>query len=146
MSRTRELSSDLVVYAVRLVRSVRRAQETPAAIRVLSLLDEHGPIGVTALAAADRCTQPTMSGLVGSLEDRGLVTRVPHPDDARSRLLSLTEAGRHELEEVRRVNGETVAARLAASGGHTEEELATAVAVLRDVLQAADPDDGRSSR
>ena len=76
-----ELSSDLVVYAARLVRAVRRANELPAGFRVLSLLDEHGPLGITALATADRCSQPTMSGAVSALADRGWVDKQPNPEE-----------------------------------------------------------------
>ena len=62
-----EQSSELVVYAARLVRAVRRRVGHPSGIRILSLLDELGPQGVTALAEADRSSQPTMSGAVRQL-------------------------------------------------------------------------------
>ena len=132
----RELSSDLVVYAARLVRAVRRALEQPAGIRVLSLLDEYGALGITQLAAADRSSQPTMSGAVAGLVDRGWVDKQPNPADARGSVVTLTDAGRAELQRTRRMNGELVAARLATASGHGVEDLATAVAVLRDVLAA----------
>ena len=135
----RELSSDLVVYAARLVRAVRRALEQPAGIRVLSLLDEYGALGITQLAAADRSSQPTMSGAVAGLVERGWVDKQPNPADARGTVVTLTEAGRQELRRIRGLNGELVAARLAAHGPHRTEDLATAVAVLRDVL-ADDPE------
>jgi len=134
----RELSSDLVVYAARLIRAVRRALEQPAGIRVLSLLDEHGALGITQLAAADRSSQPTMSGAVAALVERGWVDKQPNPADARGSVVTLTDAGRAELQRTRRLNGELVAARLAAHGEHSTEELATAVAVLRSIL-ATDP-------
>ena len=38
------LASDLVIQAARLVRAVRRRLELPAGVRVLSVLDEHGPL------------------------------------------------------------------------------------------------------
>jgi DNA-binding MarR family transcriptional regulator len=131
-----ESSSDLVMYAARLLRAVRRANEFPAGFRVLSLLDEHGPLGISALASADRCSQPTMSGAVRQLADQGLVDKQRNPDDARGSVVTLTPAGRRELTEVRRINGEVVAARL--DGRHSPAEIATAVAVLRDVLDSID--------
>ncbi|MFC4785298.1 MarR family winged helix-turn-helix transcriptional regulator [Nocardioides sp. MAHUQ-72] len=141
--RLQELSSDLVVYAARLVRAVRRALEQPAGIRVLSLLDEYGPLGITQLAAADRSSQPTMSGAVAGLVERGWVDKQPNPADARGSVVTLTEDGRRELDRVRRMNGELVAARLADHHEHTAEDLATAVAVLRDVLgEAPDTEKG----
>lgn len=127
------LSGDLVMYAARLVRAVRRVVDSPAGVRVLSLLDELGPQGVSALAAADRCSQPTMSGTVNGLLERGWVTKSAHPSDARSTLVDLTAAGRAELARIRRDNGQVVAERLAARA-HSPEEVARAVALLRDLL------------
>ena len=42
-------------------------QQLPAGARVLSLLDQHGPLGVGALATVDRCSQPTMSATVAAV-------------------------------------------------------------------------------
>src|SRR3954452_12086165 len=139
-----ELASDLVVYAARLVRAVRRDLELPAGTRVISLLDEHGPLGITQLAAADRCSQPTMSAAVSQLVEHGWVTKSPNPDDARGSLVTLTDAGRAELARVRRSHGERVAALVAAHPTHSFEELATAVAVLRDVLASGTTEKGIS--
>ncbi|HET7385199.1 MAG TPA: MarR family transcriptional regulator [Nocardioidaceae bacterium] len=132
----REASSDLVVHAARLVRAVRRLVAQPAGIRVLSLLDEHGALGITQLAELDRCAQPTMSGAVGHLVEQGWAAKQPHPDDARASLVSLTDRGRETLARYRREYGEAIAARLLAHGRHSDADLATAVAVLRDVLDA----------
>lgn len=128
-----DLASDLVVLAARLTRAVRREVDHPAGARALSLLDEHGPSGVTSLAAADRCSQPTMTATVKVLRDQGLVDRQPHPTDGRAHVVALTDAGRAELARIRRANAELVTARLDATH-HTAEEVAIAVAVLRDVL------------
>jgi DNA-binding MarR family transcriptional regulator len=135
-----ELSSDLVVHAARLVRAVRRASNQPAGLRVLSLLDEYGAMGITQLADVDRSSQPSMSGTVNDLLERGWVTKKPHPDDARSSLVGLSRSGRATLARFRRQNGRAVAGRLAAHGRHRAEDLAAAVAVLRDVLEH-DPND-----
>ncbi|MDN4172525.1 MarR family transcriptional regulator [Nocardioides sp. SOB77] len=129
-----ELASDLVVHAARLVRAVRRTLDLPAGVRLLSILDEHGPLGVSRLAVLDRCSQPTMSAAVAAAADRGWVDKQPNPDDARSSVVTLTRAGRAELARIRRTNGETVAARLAALPQHSRQDVATAVAVLRDLL------------
>jgi DNA-binding MarR family transcriptional regulator len=131
----RDLSNDLVVLSARLVREVRRnSSDVPAAsLRLMSMLDELGPSAVGALAQADQCTQPTMTGIVNGLVAKGWVRREPHPDDARSTLISMTQEGRRKLTAVRRRNATVVAERIAGSG-HTAEELATAVAVLSDLL------------
>lgn len=128
------LASDLVTQAARLVRSVRQRFELPAVVRVLSVLDEHGPMTVTQLAAAYSCTQPTMTGLVNQLLEQGWATKEPHPTDTRSSLVGPTAAGATELGRVRRLTGEAIAARLADHRELTTEELRTAVALLRGLL------------
>jgi DNA-binding MarR family transcriptional regulator len=127
------LASDLVVLAARLTRAVRRELEHPAGVRALSLLDELGPTGVTALATADRCSQPTMTATVKALLEQGYVDREPHPTDGRAHVVVLTDSGRAELARIRRANAELVMARLSETH-RTAEEVATTVAVLRDVL------------
>ncbi|HET7172666.1 MAG TPA: MarR family transcriptional regulator [Nocardioidaceae bacterium] len=128
------LGSELVVLSARLVRAVRRALEQPTGVRTLSLLDEHGPSTVTQLAQADRCSQPTMTGTVNVLVGHGWVRRTPHPADARSSLVELTDEGRRLLASTRRGHGATVAERLARTNRFGTEELGTAVALLREIL------------
>lgn len=134
-----DLASELVVQAARLVRTIRREAELPAGTRVLSLLDQYGPLGVTALAVLDGSSQPTTSGAVAPLVAQGLVTKAPNPDDGRGTVVTLTAAGSAELARVREANGRRVAERLAAhhratGTATTPDELATAVAVLQRVL------------
>lgn len=131
----RELSNDLVVLSARLVREVRRHNEDvpTASIRLMSLLDQFGPSTVGDLATADRCSQPTMSGIVNGMADKGWVRRDPNPEDSRSTLVSMTAVGRDRLGAVRDQNSALVAQRIADSG-RSEKELATAVSVLSDLL------------
>ena len=129
-----QLGGELTLYAARLVRLLRRELPQPVGMRVLSVLDESGPLGVTQLAVIDQCSQPTMSGIVHGLVDRGWVRKEPDPGDARSTLVSLTPAGRAVLTEARAANGAAIADRLAAAG-IPAADLATAVTVLRTVLE-----------
>ena len=139
-----DLATALVVHAGRLVRAVRRDLELPAVTRVVSLLDEHGPLGITQLATLDRCSQPTMSAAVAQLTERGWVTKQPNAEDARGTDVALTDAGRAELGRVRRLYGERIGALVAAHPTLTTEDLATAVAVLRGVLGAGSTEKGNS--
>ncbi|KRF17641.1 MarR family transcriptional regulator [Nocardioides sp. Soil797] len=131
-------SSDLATYAARFVRASRQHihHTPPAGIRVLSLLDEHGPSGVSRLAALDRCSQPTMSGAVAGLVERGWVTKEADPHDARASLVALADPGREALAVVRRRNAEAVSAAISDHPTLTSEDLDTAVAVLAAVLEA----------
>lgn len=128
------LGSDVVVHAARVIRLVRQSLDLPAGVRVLALIDQHGPQTITALAQADGCSQPTMSGTVSDLVAREWVGKQPHPTDARSCVVGLTDRGRAALNEIRRNSGALIAQRL---WGHTPEEIATAVEVLRAITEAA---------
>lgn len=143
-----ELSAELVLYTGRLVRAVTRksvglSTDVPtASLRLLSQVDELGPVTIGALAAADRCSQPTMSAGVQALCERGWAAKTPNPEDARSSLVTLTEAGRSVLTEARRARAAVVADRFRSDPNHDEQDLATAVAVLRALLEQPDDEEG----
>ncbi|WP_269857561.1 MarR family winged helix-turn-helix transcriptional regulator [Streptomyces sp. RPT161] len=65
----------------------------------LRRLEQAGPIRLTALAAAEGVTQPSMTQLVQRLERQGLATRVGDPQDGRVCLVAITDAGREVLAE-----------------------------------------------
>lgn len=125
-------AADLVVYAGRLIRHVRRDIGVPAAYRVLAVLDEVGPVGISQLAAADGSSQPTMSAQVAAMVADGLVTKEPHPSDARASVITITDVGRKRLTEHRQHIADAVRARLAT---HSPDEIAAAIAVLRSLSE-----------
>lgn len=131
-------SGNLVTNAARLVRASRQHihHTPPAGVRVLSLLDEHGPSGISRLAHHDRCSQPTMSGTVSGLVERGWVEKTTDQADARASLVHLTDEGRAALHVVRQRNAEAVARAITDHPTLTPDDLDTAVAVLAAVLEA----------
>jgi len=66
------------------------------AARVLNAIG-HGRGDVAELRDYLGLDSGLMSRLLRSLEDEGLVTTMPHPDDARRRIAKLTRSGRHEF-------------------------------------------------
>lgn len=136
------LSSELVIAAGRLVRAVSRRtrSDVPAAtLRMLSQIDELGPVSVSGLATADRCSQPTASAAVQALVERGWAARRPHPTDARSTLVELTTDGAAVLAETRRRNGALVAERLRRHPTDVDD-LSAAVALLKGLLAETEPE------
>ncbi|HEY0316795.1 MAG TPA: MarR family winged helix-turn-helix transcriptional regulator [Solirubrobacterales bacterium] len=100
---TAALASDLRVVLGRLLRRLRAEHRFPYTQGVvLGRLDREGVRSVSDLAAAERVRPQSMAQTVGDLEADGLVARRPDPDDRRRALVSLTEAGRAELEAERR--------------------------------------------
>jgi DNA-binding MarR family transcriptional regulator len=97
------LASDLRVVLGQLVRRLRAEHRFPYTQGVvLGRLDREGAQSVSDLAAAERVRPQSMAQTVGDLEGHGLVERRPDPDDRRRAVVSLTEAGRKELEADRR--------------------------------------------
>ena len=84
-------------------------------------------------------TSGGMTGRIDRLERRGLVCRLPDPDDRRSILVELTESG-HELIGVASHTHFRIMERLA--GGLTSEERECLAGLLRKLLLHIEPSDG----
>ncbi len=69
----------------------------PHHYRLLAAVEESGPIGQADLGRATELDRSDVSVALGSLEERGLVERAPHPTDRRRNLVTLTDRGRAEL-------------------------------------------------
>jgi DNA-binding MarR family transcriptional regulator len=128
------LADRLHSAAIHLLRGVRRedaaAGVPPAQLSALSVLVFGGPTTLGRLAVAEQVRPPTMSRIVASLHAAGLVERAPHPEDARSALLSATPAGRELLVEGRRRRVGVIEARLRALPARERAALARAADVL----------------
>ena len=112
MPDTNALADDLLRSAARLSRWASRHADLGmpyAQARVLALVDDLGPSRITALAAADDCSQPSMTAHVQRLESDGLVSRTPDPADARATQVELTPGGRSVLDGIRRSRGAALA-------------------------------------
>jgi len=88
-----------------------------------------GPLSITALAERMGVTQQAASKAVADLERRGLLARRPSPDDARAKLLHLTDHGTAAVAGSR-VHRSALEAEL------VDELGAERVGVAREVLAA----------
>jgi DNA-binding MarR family transcriptional regulator len=90
------------IHLLRRARRVDTESQLPAPqLSALSVIVYAGPLTLGALANAEQVRPPTMTRLVGALEDRGLVTRQPDPDDRRVVRMVATAKGRRILEQGR---------------------------------------------
>lgn len=71
---------------------------TPAQARLAQRIADGGS-RLTDLARQAQVTKQTASLLVGALEEKGLVERIPDPADGRARLIKFTPAGRAAAEQ-----------------------------------------------
>ena len=139
MTPTDVLADDLLRSAARLSRWASRHADLAmpyAQARVLALVDDLGPARVTTLAAADECSQPSMTAQVHRLEADGLVARSPDPADARAALVELTADGAAALARLRRARGAALAPVLDAVQPDPGR-LRDAVALLGELLDAS---------
>ena len=98
MPRIRELDvSDFARTLGRLVRQMRAAaaqhELSLTESAVLARLSRDGPATTAELARAEGMRPQSMSAVIATLEDRGLIERKPHPSDGRQVHIALTEAG-----------------------------------------------------
>ena len=83
-------------------RAVRRTETTPEGqVETLGFLARDGAQSIAALARLRRVRHQSMRVTVTYLEAQGLVERSPDPADARGVLVSLTDAGRQTVEDLR---------------------------------------------
>ena len=68
---------------------------------VLGILRDNGPMSPSELGERLIVTRATVTGLLDSLERRGLVSRSAHPTDRRSLVVEITPNGRTVLQQVR---------------------------------------------
>lgn len=119
------LASQLRIGVTRLARRLRLegdASVTPTLLVALATIERHGPMTAGDLAAHEQVRKPTVTRLLGSLLDRGLIERTPDPLDGRVTWVQLSPEGRRFLQRVRRRKDEYLSARLRRLTPH---ELAT---------------------
>ena len=99
-----ELADGLRLTIGRLARRLRQqslGNMTPSQRSVLASLDRSGPLRIGELARVENISPASLSGIVGRLEDRGLVTRRNDPADARSTIVESTSEATASLERAR---------------------------------------------
>ncbi|MBV8528270.1 MAG: MarR family transcriptional regulator [Candidatus Dormibacteraeota bacterium] len=72
-----------------------------AAFQVLAIIEGEGtPLPPSIVAERMVTTTGTMTSLIDTLVRRGLVRRLPHPDDRRMLLIDITDAGRDVVDQI----------------------------------------------
>ncbi len=97
---------------------------------VLGSLERHGGLTVGELARVERVKPPSMTRIVNSLADAGLVVRRPHAADGRQVVVDLTEEALSLLTEDRRRRTAWLALQVAELTDDERALLARAVPLL----------------
>ena len=101
-------------------------------VSTLSTLERRGAQRISELAAVQGVAQPSMTVLIGSLEQAGLVTRRPDPSDGRAVLVSLTAAGKQFLVELRQAGAQRLSEFV---GKLSDEDSAALIAAVPALLR-----------
>ena len=131
------LLRDTILRFNRRVRQTRPVGDlTFSQLSALTSLQLAGALTPRELADVERVQPPTMTKIVGKLEERGLVARTPHPTDRRQVILAATEQGRAIYVQFERVRDEWLAARLAELAPDERDTLQRAAEILQQVARS----------
>lgn len=123
----------LLRLAVLLVHSGTRDVGLTASL-TLAELYWNGPRRLTSLARLQDVSQPSMSGLISSLEREGMVERRRDPVDRRAVVVAVSEKGVRYLEQRRRVAAAHLVDLIGALPEHDRSSLFQAVPILERVV------------
>lgn len=133
-----ELAGRLRVAVGLLVRWLRQrdpGQLSPATLSALITVEAGGPIRSGDLAAREKVAAPTITRLIGTMLDAGLITRGPDPSDARGALVALAPAGVAALAAVRRERTSLLVQRLGTLTPDQRAALQAALPALEALLE-----------
>ena len=99
-----EVAAGLRLSTTRLARRLRTEAEiglTPSLLSALAVVHVHGPLTLGALAELEGIAPPTVTKIVGKLQDQDLVERIADPADRRVCRVETTTAGEELLARSR---------------------------------------------
>ena len=113
-----------------------RSDLTPSQISVLLLLEKDGSATVSGLARAEAMRPQSMSAIITSLQEVGLVSGAPDPGDGRQTLMSLTPKCLKLLQEGRTARQDWLTTRISQKLSVQEQEkLQAALALLTRLVE-----------
>ncbi len=119
---------------MRLARQLRfRNPSSPVTLSQLSALAtlaNEGAMTPGALAIRERVRPPSMTRVIASLADMGLVERTPHPVDGRQVLVTVSQSGAELVKAARRARQEWLGERLATLNSDQRDTLRNAADLI----------------
>ena len=135
---TPDLAVRLRLAITRTSRRLRQEAGTglsPTLTAALATIDNHGPLTPSELAARERVQRPTVTRLLATLDELGLVARAADPGDRRSSLVAVTRAGSELLATARTRKDAFLSERLDALAREDRATLERAAALLEGMLE-----------
>ena len=135
-----ELAARLRLVNARLARRVRREalgtgdDLTASRLSALATIEDCGPITLGELAALEQVQPPSMTRIVGRLEEHGLAEREVDPRDRRVAYVRITDDGRNVLARSRTRKAAFLARRVGRLSPDERRALADALPVLERLI------------
>jgi DNA-binding MarR family transcriptional regulator len=109
---------------------------TPTQYSVLSLIRVRGPLGLAELTELEGINPTMLSRIVKVLDERGLIRRLPNPNDMRAARVEVTPEGEQVHERVREQRTQVVTECLERLPPETAETLLAAVSAMEELAEA----------
>jgi DNA-binding MarR family transcriptional regulator len=109
---------------------------TPTQYSVLALVRGRGPLGLTELTELEGLNPTMLSRIVKVLDERGLIRRMPDPNDLRAARLEATPAGGQVHDRVRAQRTQVLSERLSQLPPETAQTLLAAVPAMEALAEA----------
>ena len=138
------LASALRISVTRLARRLRAERQSEGLepdlsdtqLAALAALERHSAMTPGELADHEKVQPPSMTRVIGVLEERGLVMRAPHASDRRQVVLTVTDYGREVVQQSRRLREAWLAKRLRELTPQERAALRAAAPVLEKLSQS----------
>ena len=134
-----EVAAGLRLSTTRLARRLRTEAEiglTPSLLSALAVVHVHGPLTLGALAELEGIAPPSVTKIVGKLQEQALVERITDPADRRVCRVVTSAAGDALLERSRARKTAWLAARLDGLPAEDLRVLERAAGIIDDLLAA----------
>lgn len=131
-----ELSARLRLAIARIARQLRQDNPEGLTLTQLSTLvrvEEHEPVRPGQLATLEGISPSTLTRLIASLEETGLLMRMTDPSDGRVSHLRLSDEGRETLARIRGRRNAALQQRIAGLSEVERTALATALPALEAI-------------
>jgi DNA-binding MarR family transcriptional regulator len=138
------LATALRISVTRLARRLRAERLTKGMdpglsdtqLAALAALERHSAMTPGELADHEKVQPPSMTRVIGALEEHGLVMRTPHATDRRQVVLTATERGRELVRQSRELREAWLAQRLRELTPQEKAALRAAAPVLEKLSQS----------
>ncbi|MFC8047660.1 MarR family winged helix-turn-helix transcriptional regulator [Nocardia sp. NPDC057353] len=138
----RALAGELSLAVVRLVRHLRGrrtdSQISLTQLSAIATLLRDGAMTPGALAAKERVQPPSMTRVIASLTELGLVERKPHPTDGRQIIVSLSPAGQALVADEVSAREAWMTEQLSGLDPDELEVLNRAVTIMKKIVAESD--------